>query len=247
MEKNKKTVKTKEKTPIEKKEKEPKVNSLKKEEGGEKKEEGANKKEIYWIIGVMAFALIAIALIPMISKQANTFKYEGLTFTKERFGEIPVFHYYYYTGDAGKEHRYNIYMRTDPRENNVSVDGEIGYPRIGDVVFVSLNSTAFQKCENVLREMHTIADFLNGNGYVVKAGNPDENFAKQNNITYVTCKTRPSNMVILITPGDETKILSNDDCQFITVNNCELLPAIEKFIVKSLIDGKKRSLNSTLS
>lgn len=224
-----------------KKDEKPEIKSV------DEKVEVGNKKEIYWIIGVMVFAIIAIALIPLISKQMNKFEYNGLTFTKEKFGEIPIFHYYYYIGETGKEHQYNIYIRIDPRKNNVSVEGDIGYPKTGDTVFVSFNSTGLLKCENVLREMHTIADFLNGNGYVVKAGNPDETFAKQNNITYVTCETRPRNMVILITPGNETKILSKNNCQLITVNNCELLPAIEKFVVRSLIDAKNRSLSSTLA
>ena len=225
MEKDKKTVEKKEK------------NLTKKEDKIK-----PNNNEFYWIIGIMIFIIVALALIATISKGMNSFKYDGLTFTKEKFGEIPIFHYYYYAGRQGREHQYNIYLRIDPRKNNVSVTGELDYPEIGSAVYVSLNSTGFSECNNVLREMHTIADFLNGNDYVVKAGNPDEDFAKQTNITYATCESKPDNLVILITPGNETKIFSTDNCRLITVNNCELLPAIEKFITKSLVEAKKRSL-----
>ena len=53
-------------------------------------------KELYWILSVMAILLIVLLFASSIFKSFNTFKYHGLVFTKERFGQIPVFHHYYY-------------------------------------------------------------------------------------------------------------------------------------------------------
>src|SRR3989344_2045965 len=83
-------------------------------------------KEIYWIAGVMIACLLILILFPYISKQFNSFKYQNLVFTKERFADINVYHHYYYFSDEkGQQYQYNLYLRNDPRKNNVSVEGEI--------------------------------------------------------------------------------------------------------------------------
>jgi hypothetical protein len=189
----------------------------------------------------MAVLLLIILLIPWISRQFNTFKYEDLTFTKERFGEIPVYHYYYSYEFKNQQYQYNLYLRLDPRENNVPVSGEIVYPKIGSTVLVSINSSAFSTCPATLRELASLADILSGNQYPVKGGVLDKNESIASNVTHITCANSPSCMVITLNSGDETKIINNGNCNQIIVHGCELLEAVEKFKVQSLIDAKKRS------
>jgi len=43
---------------------------------------------------------------------------------------------------------------------------------------------------------------------------------------------------LLLRTGEETRINRNGLCYYIDVADCEILPAIEKFIVQSIIDAK---------
>jgi|SRR3989344_2862561 len=201
----------------------------------------SKNKEIYWILGAMIVCILVILLIPLISKASNTFRYKGLTFTKERFGEIPVFHYYYSFSNNGENYQYNLFLRNDPRESKVNVSGEIIYPPATGTVYVSINGEDMAKCKDSLREIYSLADFMQGNLYKVKSGYPNKNFSEQNNLTYIDCSTNPNDMVILIKEGNETKIERNNKCYTVSVANCQLLDAIEKFEVQSVIDARNRA------
>src|SRR3989344_7997157 len=76
--------------------------------------------KIFWVLGLLIFLIAVFFLSNYFFSRLNTFKYEGLTFTKEKFGEIPVYHYYYYITPQLK---YNLYLRNDPRDSTVSLTG----------------------------------------------------------------------------------------------------------------------------
>ena len=200
-----------------------------------------NAKEIYWIIGVMVVALIAILLIPSISRWYNTFNYQGLTFTKEMYGQIPVYHYYYYVTPSNGQQQYqnNIYLRDDPRTNNVSIIGKIVYPPLGSTIYLSINQTGIIECSNALRDVATLNAFILDNAYTVKGGYADQSLAQQNNGTYMTCATNPGQMVIALQHSNETSVVVNGTCYNFNINTCQgLLDAVEKFEVQSIIDAK---------
>ena len=203
-------------------------------------------KELYWIIGIMAICLLIIILVPYISKELNTFKYQSLTFTKEKFGEISVYHYYYSFSYNGENYQYNLFLRNDPRKNNVRVSGEITYPSPSETIYVSINGEEMMKCKNSLRDIYSLAGFMQDNMFKVKSGYPDEEFAEKNNLTYVDCGTHPDSMVIVIKEGNETKIENQGNCYTINIADCQILDAIEKFEVQSVIDAKKRAKTSNL-
>ena len=203
-------------------------------------------KQIYWILGVMILVLVIILLIPAASRWFNSFNYEGLSFTKERFGTIPVYHYYYNLKDvSGKVVQYNLFLRIDPRTNNATVKGDILYHPKASTVYVTFNQTDILTCPNVLREASTLTSFLADNQYKVKTGISDESEAIANNVTFITCEKYPSDMVISISKSNQTSIekkLAN--CYNIKVADCAgLLEAVEKFEVQSIIDAKNAASN----
>ena len=69
--------------------------------------------------------------------------------------------------------------------------------------------------------------------------------AKANNLTWINCEKYPESAVILIKKGEETKITkTGENCYLISANNCETLPAMEKFVVQSLVDARERAKSS---
>lgn len=199
-------------------------------------------REIYWIIGIMAGILGILYLSQIIAEEFRTFNYQGLTFTKERFEKIPVFHYFYFFNKDGQTYKYNLFLREDPRENNVPVTGNIIFS--GErAVYLSINGTGIAQCGNSTREIATLSSFFVNNMFMVKAGTPDKEEAEQKNLSYISCETHPLNDVILIQKGDKTDIEKENSCYIIDIANCEMLNAIEKFEVQSIIDAKKRAGN----
>ncbi|MBI5803672.1 hypothetical protein HY450_00345 [Candidatus Pacearchaeota archaeon] len=195
------------------------------------------------MIGLILIFLLAFSVF----QSLNTFEYEGLSFTKEQLGEIPLYRYYYYINDpitgqaTGEPHQINLYLRVDPRENIVPIEGEILFQR-GKTSYISINSTGLEQCKYSQVAISSLTSFLTANGVQVKGAVPDEEKAQTGNFTYAICGNPVGDVVLLIESGDETKITKEDTCYRIEVANCDIISAIEKFQVQSLIDGMERNL-----
>jgi hypothetical protein len=199
---------------------------------------GKRDKELYWVAGFMVGLILLFLVAHFIFKGFNNFEHEGLTFTKERFGEITVFHYYYHYEYNGQLFKYNLFLRIDPRKNDVPVEsGKILYPK-GKIVYLSINGTGLEECPESSIAVASLSGFLTDNQINVKGALQDEEAAEENNVRYVTCESHPNNTVILLQSGNETKIESDGSCHTINVANCEMLKAAEKFIVQSILDAK---------
>jgi hypothetical protein len=206
-------------------------------------------REAFWLFAVM-IGLIAIFLVSnSIFEELNNFEYQGLSFTKETFGEIPVYRYYYYTHPSaitasavqGDPTLINLLLRVDPRENNVTVDGEIDLPPKNKFVYISINDTGINDCEYIQVGLANLVSFLIANGFEVKGAVPDEVIAEEISSRHVTCDTHPNNGVILIQAGQESKITRQDNCYTMDVSSCNILDTTEKFQIQTILDAKKRA------
>ena len=212
----------------------------------EKKTEKVDR-EIYWVLGVMLGLIIIFLAANSFFQSLKTFEYEGLSFSKEKFGDIPVFHYYYYTfprsitGSVTNEQpkQINIYLRNDPRENPVQINEEIEFQPKNHPIYISTNVTGLEECKPSVG-ISTLSAFLSQNGHKLIGAIPDMEQAINEDIRYANCGSSSGSNVILIQKGEETKITRNEDCYIIDVNQCEIIPAVEKFIVQTIIDAKAR-------
>lgn len=211
---------------------------MKKKKNTPAKKDKKTKKELYWILGVMA-GLIVIFLISSFAFNAlATFEYNGLTFTKEKFGEIPVYHYYYFFNDPkGKLYQYNLYLRKDPRKNTVPITGNIILPD-KKFIYISINTTGLEQCPDSVIATSALTGFLTNNQFTVKGATPIKELAEELKVQHATCENLPNNVVILIQEGNETKIEKENMCHTISVANCEILDAVEKFQVQAILDAK---------
>lgn len=216
-----------------------------------KPKENTNK-ELYWVFGAMVGLVIIFLVSYSIFQGLKNINYQGLSFKKEMFGQIPLYHYYYIgkvktiTGGVISEQnkKVDLFLRNDPNENNITVDGEIIFPE-DKSVYIGIGNEGISNCKYTVIGLATLSSFLSQNGISVKAGVADLEDAKANNLTHISCEKYPSSAVILIEKGEKTKITkSKGYCYTISVNNCETLPAMEKFIVQSLIDARGRAKSS---
>ena len=200
------------------------------------------RRDLYWVIGAMIVLLVLFFVASYFFRNLDKFDYKGLAFTKIKYGEIPMYHYYYYfTDPTGQLIRYNLFLRNDPRKNNVSVSGDIQFVK-NQTAYISVNITDLLKCQYGTVGIATLTSFLVNNQIDVKGGVPDEKIAKENNLTYVTCDNRPYHTVINLQSGDKTEITREGlSCHTITISGCDnIMKAIEKFELEAILDAKGR-------
>jgi hypothetical protein len=188
-------------------------------------------------LGVLAVVFVVFYLL---FQGLGKVGYEGLTFTREKYGEVIVYHYYYLTEIAdGKIRKIDVLLRGNPAENKVPVEGNITYPE-GRTVYLSINNSGLNECTYSMVALSSFSIFMANNDIALKAGTPDKDEAQKNNLTYATCGKYPGNMVISLKSGNESKIeRTTGYCYNLEVTNCEILPVIEKFIVQSILDAKE--------
>ncbi|MBU0761045.1 MAG: hypothetical protein KJ600_03660 [Nanoarchaeota archaeon] len=219
---------------------------IQKEETKKKKTQKVDK-ELYWVLGVMVALILVFLISSAIFESSKDFQYQGLEFTKEMFGEIPLYRFTYFTDTSSSSitghtinsgaNRVIVLLRGDPRKNNVPVYGEIEYLPKENFVYVSINSTGLL-CEDSTIAMAGIASFMKQNGFTIKGGSADEADAEQTGLDYITCENRPGRMVILLQSGPENSITREGDCYTLNVADCEVLPVTERFLIQSVLDAK---------
>ena len=227
------------------------MTNKKKRKKEEKKELNKSKRhDLYWILGAI-FILTVVFLISYVAfNRFNNFQYNGLTFTRERFGDIPVFHHYYYFKYAGETYKYNLFLRNDPRKNMVPITGRAVDKGIefttGNNVYVSVDPTGLVGCEYGSVGISQLSSFLADNQLKIKGASPVKEIADELNVSYVTCSTHPTDSVIIIKGGDETSInYAKNSCVVISIAQCQVLEAIEKFQVKAVLDARAKASNKT--
>ena len=215
-----------------------------KESKSKKKLEKVIESQILKIIAFLFVVMITFLIAGYIFKQMNQFEYQGLTFTKERFGQIPVYHYYFYGETiSGDIYKYNLYLRTDPRLNNIGVEGSEVYLNTRNV-YLTLNTDYLNECDDNALAIGDLTLFLKDNQMNVTGANMDYTEAIMNGQKYATCETESNNFVIEIFKGDETKINVKNKCAQISVGpQCDILNATEKFKTQALIDARQRELD----
>jgi len=204
------------------------------------KKDFKKNKELYWVLGTMLLVILVFFASYNFFKGLNEFEYKGLKFVKERYSEVDFYHYWYYFEKGTTSYRYNLYLKNDPRENDVPIEGNIIFKE-RSTTYISVNDTGLTECggDGVVA-VAALSDFLSGNFIKLEAAHPDNTVASQNNITYANCDTHMQDKVILIQVGDETKIENpKDNCHVISVANCEIIKAVEKFEVQAILDAKE--------
>jgi len=208
-----------------------------------KKNERKIEKELLGILVFLGVIVVVFLIASTYFRSLNTFEYKGLTFTKQKLGEIILYHHSYYiktrTGELAK---YNFYVRTDPRENNIPITGKSNLLAPGKVVYLSVNSDGLQECRYSQLSVGTISSFLADNQMNVIAGNLDFWQAGTRRDLWATCENKPGNRVVEILKGNETKVTIEGNCYRVEVANCEILEAIEKLELQTLVDAVKVSV-----
>jgi len=198
----------------------------------------AEKKQLFYAVIIMAAILVLFFLIYFMSQQTKKFEYNGFKFEKIMYDKLPL----YYTKISitrmdGNIINYNLYLRNDPRKNNIESDAFVQFMK--GAIFVSLNKD-FEKCEDTNLAMTNIGMLFGAIGLDLRGALDNLEQAEMLERPYVTCENTKNNTVILYKEAGEAGIIQQGDCYVINVADCRILNATEAFIMQILSDMQRR-------
>jgi len=212
-------------------------------ENTEKELDKKTLKQTMWFFSILILLLIALFAGAWINFESKKFDYIGLTFQKEKFGEIPI-----YTsqitgyGVTGLPMNFKLVLRNNPTELDIPIEGNIMFLR-GQPVYLSINSSQeLESCGDGIA-LISFGYFMTGLGFDLKTGAPTQELANSGNQPLINCDNTKDATVLILTEGNETKIIQHKDnvnCYTLSVSNCETIPLMEKFEIATLseINGK---------
>lgn len=189
-------------------------------------------RQLIWFFVVVAL-VFASFLVPYFYLQGlKSFSYGGVDWVLEEYEQFDIYHSEFPALNA-ENYKYNLFLRNDPRENNVSVDGSFKEFKIGG--FVSISPEVDMCRGDVSRVMLDLGSFLELGLGVQKVWAATSSFEVHNETgrAYATCNTK-YRTVIMIEKGEPEVIQSSENpfCYTIRVRDCEDIEPVEKFMIE---------------
>lgn len=198
--------------------------------------------EIPWYVWAIGVVVIVGIVFWVVFSSVGQVKYEGLVFQAEKYGTTVVYHNSYLLKmPNGEVIKYNLYLHNNPKKNDVPLNAEIIYPEFMAEVKLGINTSGLTKCPESSLAVGSLSEFILNNGFTIKVGTTNSSISNEHNITYMTCETHPNDFMIFMSEGDKTQITQQGNCIKIEVANCEIQPAVEKFIVESIVQARERA------
>lgn len=195
-------------------------------------------KQVLWAVILMVALLLIVLGTPYVIKNYfNKFVYIKLDFEKTQLGNIKFYSTKIPIANTGGEiiGVYTMNFRNDPRKlehltHNIK-DNKVIFKK-DEKVYISFNPD-MKACDNTTIALMNLAGFLKDFGNLdISSAVTYYDYARDNNLSYVTCENSPDNTVITIDEGEKTEIKKiSDKCYSITYNNCEIMPVTEKFML----------------
>lgn len=199
------------------------------------KKKRPEKKIAKGVFAIIAIIFISILASYFLTDKENVFEHNGLNWNIGTRDGIDT----YYTNFPilnNKNLNYNIYLTKDPRENNVSIDGE--FRNFKDKAYISLSSELESCGWETSKSLSDLEDFLkHGTGArQINFTTSDAELALETGEIerYKNCFNVIDRTVIMIDIGENSVVQesSNKFCYIIKINDCRDISSIEKFMTE---------------
>ena len=189
-------------------------------------------RQLIWFFVIVTIVFASVLIPYFYSQRLKSFNYAGVDWVREEYSQFEIYHSEF-PALNGQDYRYNLFLRNDPRKNNVSVEGSFKEFKIGG--FVSI-SPEIDLCRgDVSRVMLDLGSFLElGLGIQkVWAATPSFEVHNETGRDYATCNTR-YRTIVMIEKGEPAVVQSKDNpfCYTIRVKDCDDIEPVEKFMVE---------------
>jgi hypothetical protein len=202
-----------------------------------KKDIEKENKTLFWFFIVVGIVFASVLIPYFWIQSGKTFEFGEISWVVEDYENLRIFHGRFLSFTNPDLH-YNIFLRTDPRVNDVEVLGKLDSFKYGGIISLSPEVDA---CRGDLsRVMLDLGAFLNqGVGVgVIESASSDEDFANQTNRKFVSCENTLDRTVVVVEIGEGGVVQDEENlnCYTIYARNCEDSSAVEKFMTRTVSD-----------
>ena len=194
-------------------------------------------RQLVWFFIIVGAIFATVFILYFSIEGAKTFEYGEMDWMIEDYKDLRIYHGRFMALD-GENLYYNIFLRNDPRKNDVLTEGTFDKFRYGGVVSFS---PEVEQCKGEMsRIMLDLSGFLRQGVGVgsLEIGSTDESIASDNDRRFAQCDTILDRTLIIMEIG-ESSVVQNEDnpyCYTISVEDCNDIAPVERFMVKSVED-----------
>lgn len=203
------------------------------------------ERQFFWLVGIIAILILSFIFTPILYHQIfEKFEYGGVKFEKIKTGKLVFYHGVFpiiYQGNFSAV--YNVYFRTDPRENNISLNTNLSLSR---KVSVALNNDV-NLCEDMVLGQSEIGKFISAFPFVknISTGVVNSTIAKQYNVSQISCNNASEDNTVLIIQKSETPSIelgSKQNCYLLNIGECQYLETVERYIIGAMAQINEKPL-----
>jgi len=202
--------------------------------------EGENR-QLIWFFAVV-IVIFAAFLVPYFWIQSSkTFTLGGVDWDIDDSDDIITFYHSEFPALNKANLNYNVYLRYDPRENDVETIGEFNSFKYGGYLSFTEEINACRG--QVPRAALDLKSFVRTG---VGIGNMDNGaltpeFAEEIGVPFINCFNSLDRTVVILSIGEPSVIQThtNPYCYVISIRDCDDFEPIEKFIVKTIDDSTR--------
>ena len=198
-------------------------------------------RQLIWFFVIVVIVFAAVLVPYFMVEGAKTFDFGGVEWTVENYAE-PLGDIYHGRFMVLTNHNvlYNLYLRNDPRTNDVPIEGTLDKFKGGGVISVT---PEFNLCRGDAANMQDLGGFMAtaiGVGRMVP-GSTDKIMAMDHGWRFATCETVLDRTLIIVDRGDARIVQDekNPYCYTIYVDDCDDASPTEKFIIGTIADFSK--------
>lgn len=197
---------------------------------------------LIWVLVIVGIVFASILIPYFWIESTKTFEYGRINWTVEDYDNLKIFHGRF-VSLTNPNLNYNIFLRVDPRKNDVDVSGTLDDFKYGGIISLA---TETDECRGDLaRSLLDLSAFLRQGIGVgpVESAFINEEWANETGKKFVTCENTKDRTVVVVDIGEERGIVKSDVnpyCYVITAETCEDSAVVEKFMVSAVADfGEK--------
>lgn len=203
------------------------------------KKKNSVEKNIFIVFLTIVLFLCGVVVAPYLYHEIfNKFSYAGIEWEKIKDNKITFYHGIFpviYQGNF--QHYLNLYFRTDPRKNNVSVN--VSEFQLSKNIRISFDEGAISCSEQAILGQSVIGQFFGAFPWVkdIKTGMNDPVAANNSGLSYYTCEDAGISTTVLIMQKSEEPSIqmgTTENCYIFNVGECENLKVTEKYIATTI-------------
>lgn len=194
-------------------------------------------RQLIWFFVVIGI-VFGMFLVPYFwNESLKSFEYSEVAWAVEDYEDFKIYHGRFMALNGANLY-YNIFLRGDPRENDVPTEGTFDEFKYGGVVSFS---PEVDNCRGELsRVMLDLGAFLKqGVGVgVLESGSTDKVVANESNRRFAQCGTISDRTLVIVEIGESSVVQDKDNpfCYIIRAEDCNDVSSVERFMVKVVDD-----------